>query len=398
MFGTWKAAVLAVAVGLSAAHAQETLEVRTAVLRVDVPGGSLPISRLDQPPADLGFAGAALGLEDNQTTGAFLKQDFQLETRAVAPEAAAAALDELIGAGFDKIVVMAPHDTLLALADAAGDRALILNATAPDDDLRSGNCRANTLHVGPSRSMLTDALVQYLVWKQWPKIFLIEGSNPADRALAADYRRSADKFRARIVEERTFEDTGGARSTDTGFAQVQRQIPIFTQDAREHDVVVAADETGYFAAYLPYRTWTPRPVTGSAGLRPVTWHPAHEAWGATQFQNRFEALNNRPLREEDYQVWLALRVIGEAVTRTRDAAPGAIRDYALTEGFSVGGFKGQKLTFRNWNGQLRQPILLTDGHLMVSASPQDGFLHQTSPLDTLGLDEPESDCTAFKGR
>ncbi len=397
MFGTWKAAALAVAVSLSAAQAQEMLAVRTAVLRVDVPGGSLPISRLDLPPADLGFAGAALGLEDNRTTGAFLKQDFQLATRAVAPDGAAAAMEDLIGAGFDKIVVMAPHDTLLALADAAGDRALILNATAPDDDLRSGECRTNVLHVGPSRSMLTDALVQYLVWKQWPKIFLIEGSNPADQALAADYRRSADKFRARIVEERTFEDTGGARSTDTGFAQVQRQIPTFTQNAREHDVIVAADETGYFAAYLPYRTWTPRPITGSAGLRPVTWHPAHEAWGATQFQNRFEALNNRPMREEDYQVWLALRVIGEAVTRTRDAAPAAIRDYALTDGFSVGGFKGQKLTFRDWDGQLRQPILLTDGHLMVSASPQDGFLHQRSPLDTLGLDEPESDCTEFKG-
>lgn len=398
MIGSWKAAVLVVALSLSAAQAQDTLEVRTAVLRVDVPGGPMPISRLDLPPADLGFAGAALGLEDNRTTGAFLKQDFLLETRAVTPDGATAAMEDLIGAGYDKIVVMAPHDTLLSLADAAGDRALILNATAPDDDLRSGNCRANMLHVGPSRSMKTDALVQYLVWKQWPKIFLIEGSNPADRELAADYRRSADKFRARIVEERTFEDTGGARSTDTGFAQVQRQIPIFTQDAREHDVVVAADETGYFAAYLPYRTWTPRPVTGSAGLRPVTWHPAHEAWGATQFQNRFEALNNRPLREEDYQVWLALRVIGEAVTRTKDAAPGAIRDYALTDGFSVGGFKGQKLTFRDWNGQLRQPILLTDGHLMVSTSPQDGFLHQISPLDTLGLDEPESDCTAFKGR
>ena len=396
MFGTWKAAVLAVAVGLSAAQAQEMLAVRTAVLRVDVPGGSLPISRLDLPPADLGFAGAALGLEDNRTTGAFLKQDFQLETRAVAPEGAAAAMEDLIGAGFDKIVVMAPHDTLLALADAAGDRALILNATAPDDDLRSGECRANVLHVGPSRSMLTDALVQYLVWKQWPKIFLIEGSNPADQALAADYRRSADKFRARIVEERTFEDTGGARSTDTGFAQVQRQIPTFTQNAREHDVIVAADETGYFAAYLPYRTWTPRPISGSAGLRPVTWHPAHEAWGATQFQNRFEALNNRPMREEDYQVWLALRVIGEAVTRTKGADPAALRAYMLSDAFALDGFKGHPLSYRAWNGQLRQPIAVTAPRAVVVMAPLDGFLHPVSDLDTLGRDEPETACTAFR--
>lgn len=396
MKGMWKAAWLAFALGVVWAETAPALEIRTAVIRVDVPGGSLPISRLDLPPADLGFAGAALGQEDNQTTGGFLGQDFLLETRAVPPEEAATALEALIADGYDKVVVLAPRDVLLALADAAGDRALVLNALAPDDDLRSEACRANMLHVAPARSMKTDALVQYLVWKQWPRIFLIEGSNPADRELAADYRHSAEKFRARIVEERTFEDTGGARSTDTGFAQVQRQIPIFTQNAREHDVIVAADETGYFAAYLPYRTWDPRPVTGSAGLRPVTWHPAHEAWGATQFQNRFEALTNRQMREEDYQAWLALRVIGEAVTRTGDAAPAAIRAYALSEGFSVGGFKGQKLSFRQWDGQLRQPILLTDGHLMVSASPQDGFLHQRSPLDTLGTDEPESACTAFR--
>jgi hypothetical protein len=33
----------------------------------------------------------------------------------------------------------------------------------------------------------------------------------------------------------------------------------------------------------------------------------------------------------------------------------------------------------------------------VSVSPQEGFLHQVSPLDTLGLDRPESACTAFQG-
>lgn len=125
--------------------------------------------------------------------------------------------------------------------------------------------------------------------------------------------------------------------------------------------------------------------------------PALEAWGATQFQRRFERLTGRPMREEDYQTWLALRVIGEAATRTGSAEPSAIRDYALSDAFELAAFKGQKVTFRPWNGQLRQPVILTDRHVMVSVSPQDGFLHQVSPLDTLGRDRPETACTAFGG-
>jgi ABC transporter substrate binding protein (PQQ-dependent alcohol dehydrogenase system) len=55
-------------------------------------------------------------------------------------------------------------------------------------------------------------------------------------------------------------------------------------------------------------------------------------------------------------------------------------------------FKGQRLTLRDWNLQLRQPILLVDGRMVVSVSPQEGFLHQVSELDTLGIDRPETKC------
>ena len=48
--------------------------------------------------------------------------------------------------------------------------------------------------------------------------------------------------------------------------QIQRQMPVFTQNAPDYDVLVAADESEVFAGYLPYRTWDARPVVGSAGL------------------------------------------------------------------------------------------------------------------------------------
>lgn len=386
----------AVAAILTLAGAAAGLEVRAAVLRVDL-DLPLPISRLDIPPDDLGFAGAVLATEDNQTTGNFLGMEFSIVTRAVPPEAAAAALTELRNGGIGIVVVLAEGAEVTKLADLAGADTFVLNAEARDEEVREESCRANLLHVAPSRTMLADAIVQFLIWKQWRRMVLVHGSHPGDRALAEAYRQAARKFGADIVEEREYVDRGGARRTDTGHVLVQREMPVFMQDLPAHDVVIAADEADVFAAYLPFHQWLPHPVAGSAGLIPVTWHPAHEAWGATQFQRRFEKLTGRGMREVDYQVWLALRVVGEAVLRTNSADPVALRDYAMSEAFELAAFKGQKLTFRPWNGQLRQPILLTDRHITVAVSPQEGFLHQVSPLDTLGLDQPETRCTAFGG-
>lgn len=373
----------------------EAVDVRAGVLRVDYPA-LLPISRYDLRPDDLAFAGAVLADEDNATTGRFMGHSFETTALAVPPEGATEALAGLLDDGVRYIVVDAMGEELAALSDQAAEAgALVFNARAADVDLRSESCRANLLHIAPSYAIQAEAVAQFAVWKQWKRWLLVSGSNPADRALAEAYRHAARKFGAQIVEEREFEDTGGSRRTDSGHVLVQRQLPTFMQRTEPHDVVIAADATDYFAAYLPYHLWTPRPVMGSAGLRPVTMHGAHEAWGATQFQTRFEKLARRHVQEEDYNTWLALRVLGEAVTRTGSADPAEIEEYVLSDAFELAAFKGQKVTFRPWNGQLRQPILLYDGRITVSVSPQEGFLHQVSPLDTLGLDRPESSCTAF---
>ena len=157
----------------------------------------------------------------------------------------------------------------------------------------------NVIHTAPSHAMLADGLAQFLMWKRWPRWFLVHGSHPEDLALAEAWRRAATKFGAQIVEEREFTDTGGARSTDSGHVQVQAQLPVFTQRVPDYDIMITADENGVFAGYMPYHTWDARPVTGSAGLVPESWHPAQEAWGGTQFQSRFEKLSARPARPEE---------------------------------------------------------------------------------------------------
>ena len=299
----------------------------------------------------------------------------------------------MIAGGAQFIVTLARADDLLALADhVKGQDVMLMNALAEDDRLRNDDCRANVLHIAPSRAMLTDGLAQYMIWKKWNEWLLIHGSNPEDQLKADAYRRSARKFGAEIVEERLWEDTGGGRVTDSGHVLIQKQMPIFTSRADDHDVVVAADESQVFGGYIAYRTTDPRPVVGDAGLIARMWHPAHEGWGATQLQRRFEKQHGRYMRDVDYLAWLALRAVGEAVTRAEEKDFASITAYLRSDRFEIAGFKGQPLSFRPWNNQLRNGVLLADGYGTISVSPQEEFLHRVTRLDTLGFDEPESSC------
>ncbi len=354
----------------------------------------IPLSLVQPILTDEGLKGAEQGLVDNRTTGRFLKNDYELKERTIAADAdVVAEFQSALAAGERLFVADLKRDDLLAiapLADQAG--ALVFNGRAEDDDLRTDKCFRSTFHTAPSRAMRADALAQFLIWKRWPRWFLVYGSHPEDKLLADAYRRAATKFGAKIVAEKEYEDTGGARRTDTGHVQVQAQLPVFTQDAGDYDVLIAADEADVFAEYLPYNTWEARPVAGSVGLQPVSWSRVHEQWAGTQMQRRFQKLAGRPMTERDYGLWVAMRAIGEAVTRSQTVDPAALHEYMISDKFEIGAFKGQGLSFRRWDQQVREPMLLVTPRMLVSVSPQDQFLHQRTPLDTLGFDEPESRC------
>ncbi|WP_342782356.1 ABC transporter substrate-binding protein [Aliirhizobium smilacinae] len=370
----------------------EVSEVRLGYIRAYAP--QLALSILDVPPRDEGVAGASVAISDNNTTGRFLGQKFSLDVVEVKPDSdVLAVFDVMVGKGISTILADLSAVQLLALADTAqAEGIIVFNVGATDDRLREEDCRANVFHTAPTRSMLADGLAQYLIWKQWRRWALVYGSHERDRLFADALRRAAERFGAEIVAEKEFTDTGTARRTDSGVVQIQRQMPVFTQGLAEHDVLLVADESEVFGTYVPFRTWQPRPVAGTAGLMPSAWHPASEQWGGTQIQNRFLKATGRRMLSKDMSAWTAARIIGEAATRTRSADPAEIAAFIRSDDFSIAAFKGQKLTFRRWNWQLRQPIFIGDGRSVVSTSPQEGFLHQFSELDTLGIDRPETKC------
>jgi ABC transporter substrate binding protein (PQQ-dependent alcohol dehydrogenase system) len=372
--------------------ADEPMEIKIGYLRGV--SSKVRLSLMDIPADNDGLAGAQLGIEDDNTTGRFTNQRYTLVDRKIRNgDDVAAAVGALADAGVSFVIADLEADSLLNAADAGKARGVVfVNAAAPDERLREEDCRANVIHAAPTRSMLADGLAQYLVWKKWRRWLLIVGSHDKDKLFADALRHAATRFGAKIVEEREFKDSGGARRTDSGIVEIQRQMPTITQGAPDYDVLVAADESEVFAGYLPYRTWDARPVAGSAGLVPTTWDAAFDQWGAVQLQNRFVIAAHRAMTPLDMQAWTAARIVGEAATRTGSNDRGKLFDFMKSHEFSVAAFKGQKLTLRDWNLQLRQPILLFDGRNTVSTSPQDGFLHEFSELDTLGLDRPETKC------
>ena len=384
-------ACLAVCATLVAGPAAAEIAIPMTYLRQEVEAPPV-LSNLDPIPEDRGVAGAKVALKDTKTTGKFLGHEYSLDVVSIEPGGDLANAARKALAKSRILFLDAPADALLSIADLPeAKEALLFNVSTGERRLRDADCRANLLHTMPEDAMRTDALMQVLKARRWTKTALVIGPKPQDVAFAETLKASAAKFGVNILAEKNW-----TFNTDLRRAAGQ-EIPLFTQDLPDHDVLLIADEADDFARYVQDNTWLPRPVAGSDGLRGEGWAPVLEQWAAVQLQQRFEKDTKREMGTRDYAAWTALRTIGEAVTRTNSADPKVLRSYIFSDAFALDGFKGRSLSYRSWNGQLRQPMPVVNARALVELTPLDGYLHQTNEMDTLGLDRPESRCKAFGG-
>jgi len=336
---------------------------------------------------DQGVQGALLGIKDNNTTGVFTHQHFDLKPVVVGPEEdVTQAYRKLLAEGVKHVIADVPPQKLFELSGMPESADVRLyNVGSDDDALRGAHCAVNTVHLLPSQAMRADALAQFLLKKRWQKLLLVVGPLEADKSYAQALKRAVKKFGLKIVEEKQWQHGFDDRRTP------ESEVPVFTQGV-EYDVALLADTGDLFGHYFPYRTWLPRPVAGTQGLTPRAWYYTHEQWGALQLQNRFRQQSGRWMTEVDYAAWLAVRAVGEAATRTQSIDYAKIIGFMNSAEFSLAGFKGMPLSFREWDGQLRQPVLLVDNDYPVSVAPLEGFLHPKNELDTLGMDQAETQC------
>ena len=341
-----------------------------------------------------GTLGSRMGIKDNNTTGKFTNQKFELIEKNIMSNESAKEIFE----GFRKnnykffIINVSKDDFVKILSSDLMEDAIVINVSLKDNDIRNENCHKNVLHTAPSYRMATDALIQFLKKKNWTKLLLISGVNERDKQFSDSIKISSKRFGLKVINEKVWDFTHDFRRT------ADLEIVKFTQ-GEKYEVIVLADEGNTFGDsgnsfgdYIPYRTWKPTIVVGGEVLKPTSWHFAHEQWGGNQMQSRFLKDSKRLMTNLDFNSWVGVRTLGEAITRSKSLDSNVVLDKIMDEKFNLAAYKGKPVSFRKWNGQLRQPILLVTPRALVSVSPQEGFVHPRTELDTLGIDEPDTKC------
>lgn len=352
--------------------------------------------RLDPKRVELAYPGqpggplaqaVELAVKESQFQLDVAKLQVKVEVRgARGPDDAKAQLLQLARGGAAGVVLDLPAGWIAAAAPAV--TVPLINAGEADEAPRQQGCLAHLFHTLAGERMRADALAQALLVRKWTRVLLLGGPRPADTPRLALVQAALQRYGLKTVALKTYKLSADPRERDLA-------NPLLLTGGVEHDVVWVVDTDGEFARSLPYRTALPRPVVGDAGLMADTWAPHFERFGAPQLARRFSRAAQRPMTGPDWAAYMAAKAILQAALEQPAGANAAQVLKALNRpDFTLDGAKGVRLSFRPWDRQLRQPLLLTDGVGVIGSAPLEGVMHPKNVLDTLGADAPESGCKA----
>jgi ABC transporter substrate binding protein (PQQ-dependent alcohol dehydrogenase system) len=372
-----------------AGQAQAAAFKATVISRAD--DARLDPSRLEKAylghPGGAAIEGVQVAIKESRFeldgAGATLAAEQVLVNSAEAARAAALKAEK---AGAGALVLDLPADWQLAVADAV--KLPLLNVGEAADRLREKDCRPRLHHLLPSERMRADALAQTLLARKWMNVLLLTGSGAGDAERVAVAQAALKRYGMKVVATKPWKLSGDPRERDMANPLLLTGVATVGQ----YDVVWVVDSDGEFARSLPYRTGLPRPVVGDAGLVALGWHPSFERFGSPQVSKRFLKDTKRPMTAQDYAAWLAGKaLVAAAVDQPKGPLPVWQKSLITSE---LDGSKGTPMSFRAWDGQLRQTLLLTDGQGVIGQAPVDGVMHPRDVLDTLGADAPEKLCKA----
>jgi ABC transporter substrate binding protein (PQQ-dependent alcohol dehydrogenase system) len=357
--------------------------------------------RLEPRRIERGYLGQAQGSAMDGLTSAIQGSNFELDaakisltvtpTRVSSIDQAKLEVIKLTQAGAPLFISELPASWLSAVSDAT--KAAVINVSEADDALRQQQCKTNLFHAIPSERMKADALAQVLLTRRWNKVLVLTSESIEDQRRSEVAIRSLQRFNLKLVAKKLFKLSGDPRERQLA------NLSLLTAN-QEFDALWVIDSDGEFARSIPYRLSQPRPVVGDAGLVPVAWDPRFERYGAPQVSKAFAKQFRRAMTGHDWAAWLTGRLLVSTLVPLYSG--GATKKIAATDVLKtlssndliVDGSKGQVLSFRAWDRQLRQTIMLSDGQGVIEVAPLEGVMHPRSVLDTLGADAPEKLCKA----
>tara|TARA_B100001250_G_scaffold228814_1_gene196411 strand:+ start:262 stop:1449 length:1188 start_codon:yes stop_codon:yes gene_type:complete len=345
-------------------------------------------TRIQLKPTGRPFAGALVAYGESEKLFDILGKEIEISRFVLKDnEEILNKIKELVSQNTHFFIIDADSSFFKKIPEFDLKNIAIFNITEPDDSLRQENCDSRVFHTIPSYSMLSDALAQYLVFKNWKKILLLKGPYEEDTIIADSFINSSNKYGLDIIETKDFILSNDPRKRE------ENNLALLTI-GKKYDVIYLADSDGEFGRYLPYSTKNPNLVIGSTGLTAETWHWSFERHGAPQLNSRFADIDDsRRMSNFDWAAWAAVNTIFKSSMKSKSVDSKKIIDFFKSDKFGLDGFKGPRLSFRLWDNQMRQPILLSTHNALIYKTPIEGFLHEKNDLDTLGSDELETRCS-----
>lgn len=291
------------------------------------------------------------------------------------------------------VILDLPLDTMVEVARLTNQLELVaVNVRHSESGLRESLCLKHLFHAIPSDRMYFDALGQFLIYKDWRKVLIVQGPSKRDADRAQSLAQSLKKFGVNIVDQRVWSLSHHPDDRD-------KNKPEFLTGGASYDVVAVIDSEKDYGRYLQYSTRRARPVVGDVGLTPASWHFALERYGAPQLNERYRQFKKDQLlgsqvamTDAEFAAWSSVKLVSNSVNTREKGVDLDLLSVLRDSASQVDLYKGTRGSIRHWNQQLRQPILLATPDTVVAIAPMPKFLHPKHYVDTLGLDEPESEC------
>jgi ABC transporter substrate binding protein (PQQ-dependent alcohol dehydrogenase system) len=348
--------------------------------------------------------GAEVGLREGQTFAEFFgaRLELVLETAADPAEAGRKATDLVRKAGVLAVAGGLDDATAGALRDAAGQAGgVVLNIGARGDALRNAGCHSRLFHVFPSDAMFADVLVSWLAKERKVKrVGLVAGESPSGRALADACRTAVARAGAQVAADATVSGAPGLRGALERASRGADTVLLALSSAEQLEAVRQARAMGLAVPVagpgLGPQEVTSADLVGANGVWSLLWYHETTRFSARELNRRFRDETGKPMGEVAWAAWAAVRLLAEAAVRAESPTPAAVRTF-LAGDYPFDGHKGEQLTFRPWDLQLRTTFVLVSPRAQgeFKATPDVHKVlsdNQPRDLDAVGTPEAATRC------
>lgn len=319
--------------------------------------------------------GARMGEEEHAFNAELFGFEFAVDIeRASGAEAVIAAADRLVEGG--ALAVAGGFDSLeaSALSRWSVERGVpFLNIGSSDDRLRNDLCAPTSFHIEASAAMYLDALAGWYVRSGFRNWFVVVGdSSEAPQQLERlQWSLNERHFGARIAGRTSYSSGDRIDPMVAAIRRANADLVVLLLSAADQLLVLEQLEAAGIRALVagfPYPEAQTRafmlasrsaaPQLGS-DHRILAWEPTLDAYGAREFNARFMAMFGVPMEPTAWATYQAVKVVFEAATLGGSATPLDVATFISSPRGVFDVWKGIGVSFRAWDGQLRQSLYLS---------------------------------------